>query len=175
MSKRIFLYITTWVLLITLMIIVLCCTITDSVIQFNETFKSSINSVIPEGWSFFTRSPREEMADIYRIGKNKKLEKVSFQCSASENYFGISRKSRRIGMEISIVASKLSDSLWIKNKNYNNNLLDSIPTNNVTVDKDVIFLTKGDYLIKAFLPIPWAWAKSTSTKPKERFIRIKII
>ncbi|MBK7885301.1 MAG: SdpA family antimicrobial peptide system protein [Chitinophagaceae bacterium] len=123
---------------------------------------------------FFTRSPREEMADIYIIQKDKSIKKLSSQCSAFSNLCGVSRKSRKIGMELSIVASKINDSLWLKQE-VSWEDIEKLPVTKITMDTDNKYLVKGDYIINAVLPIPWAWAKSKTTKPKTRIVRIQII
>ena len=172
--KKVIIYSTTWGLITILILLVVSSSIPESVIQLQPKNKEFFHLIFPEGWSFFTRSPREEMADIYAITENKKIKKLSSQCSAFNNLYGISRKSRKIGMELSIVASKINDSLWLK-KDIPIEDIDKLPINNIPMDPESKYLIKGDYIIKAELPIPWAWIQNKNTKSKTRIVRIKII
>lgn len=172
--KKVTFYISTWMLIAFIVFIVISSSIPESVIQLPPKTKEFVHLIFPEGWSFFTRSPREEMADIYLIEKNKNIKKLSSPCSAFGNLCGVSRKSRKIGMELSIIASKINDTLWLKQDIPFENI-GSLPITKISDDAENKYLTKGEYIIKAELPIPWAWTKSKSTKPKVRIIRIKII
>lgn len=174
-TVRLTIYAGVWALCLSAICLIIACTVRESVFVFGDNVKRVVNSFVPEGWSFFTRSPREEMADIYQI-TNHGLEKISMQCSSPRNLLGVSRKSRKIGMEISVVAARLQDSLWIKNKHVTDIAKPtSLKINEVHIDADMAYLKKGDYVIEAFLPIPWAWSKSTRTQTQSRIIRVRLI
>lgn len=117
-----------------------------------------IFTLAPQGWGFFTRSPRELQTLIY-IKKNAKYELVNKSGSDPEYLFGLSRYSRRKNIELGQIFSTLPDSIW-----------SVCPTREIfDCDSGKVFSVKnvyknsacfGDYLLILSEPIPWAWAKS---------------
>lgn len=61
--------------------------------------------LLPEGWSFFTRNPREEWLFAYTL-KNAKVEPILFKGSSSKNLFGFSKEFRIRNMEIHTILEK---------------------------------------------------------------------
>lgn len=173
--KNAILYLTTWLILGLFVLLILVSSLKESVIILPGKLKETINIFFPEGWSFFTRSPREEMAEIYEIKNNNTLTRISYQCSAPENLFGISKKSRKIGMELSIIATVINDSLWVNQGSSQINI-DALPITKIKINQDDIkIILKGNYIIKTKMPIPWAWSNNVYTKPKIRMVRIELI
>ena len=129
----------------------------------NDNFKKNISLIFPQGWGFFTKNPRDLVLEIYII-KNKKLYYIDVSNLSLKNKFGFSRSSRVIGYELSTIASKIQKNEWKEstNKDINNHINDKaiILQNNATFN----YLKKGEYLIKAFKPIPYAWSKSKQEK-----------
>src|SRR5690606_29470956 len=127
----------------------------------NVAIKQLFNLSAPEGWGFFTRSPREDIVDIYSI-EDDKLDKVMQKNGHYSNLFGISRKSRKIGMETSIILGKVSDSMWT-NKTDIGNI--EIPSKGYTVSNEFLhYLKSGDYVLVKRKTIPWAWRKNINEK-----------
>lgn len=133
--------------------------------------KVIFTSISAQGWGFFTRSPREPMVDIYKIDHGV-LSKISSKNSTLSNILGFSRKSRKIGMEISTVLMKTKKEKW--------NVVDApssfkIPESISKIDfTDLYFLTPGDYLLVKKTMIPWAWyGKKNNFIPYET-LRVQI-
>ncbi len=128
----------------------------------NHTFKMLFNLSVPEGWGFFTRSPREDIVDLYTIN-NGELKKVLHENGDMSNFFGSSRKSRKIGMETSIILSRIQDSLWHKQSD-----LEHIKIPEVVDDKidneNLFYLTNGDFVLIKRKTTPWAWKENINLK-----------
>ena len=123
----------------------------------NYAVKQLFNLSAPEGWGFFTRSPREEMVDVYAV-ENNKIKKFMQKNGHYSNFFGVSRLSRTIGMETSILLSKVNDSMWSDNVDISNI---KIPSQNYTLDNESLhFLKSGDYVFVKRKTVPWAWRKN---------------
>lgn len=124
----------------------------------NDSSKEFISKVFPQGWGFFTKDPQDFELSIYRI-KNNKLEPIKMSNQSLKNYFGFSRSARIIGYEMSTVVKELTTNNWIKNANGNiySHLNDS--TINIKSTHLFKYLTTGEYLIKLYKPIPYAWAQ----------------
>jgi|SRR5690554_1052686 antimicrobial peptide system SdpA family protein len=141
----------------------------------NKNIRQAINSLMPQGWGFFTKDPREFQYIFYEISDKEIIKKVTIKNNSFENSFGLSRKSRRIGMEQSIITSQIKDSLWTKHRNFE--ILQIPSENRVIIEnkKMINYIKKGDYVIIRKEIVPWAWINEVS-KDKEYYeiTRIKI-
>lgn len=127
----------------------------------SPTVKSLFNLSAPEGWGFFTRSPREEMVDIYEF-ENSKLETALHKNIHYSNFFGISRKSRKLAMEASIVMGKIKDSIWVSEVGIENL---KIPLRAYSVNSELLYhLNCGNYVFVKRKTVPWAWRKNINEK-----------
>ena len=140
--------------------------------------------IFPEGWSFFTRDPREEWIDAYSY-ENKLLQPVLYRCSDPENLFGLSKNFKVRNLEIHKMLERLSiqDSLWME---CNGNILDCI--SQLHQNDSLSFFTYvidnsletqllcGDVWVQKKVPVPWAWSKSRERIfMPSKLLRLKII
>ncbi|PWW20129.1 SdpA family antimicrobial peptide system protein [Chryseobacterium sp. AG844] len=132
-------------------------------VVLGEKLKMQISTLFPEGWSFFTRDPREPLLEVYKI-ENNKLLYIPLSNSSKENWFGFSRKSRVQGYEASIIVSEAPSKLWIENtgNNYENHINDVAFS--VKSKRSNNYFKKGLYLFILKKPIPWAWANEHQEK-----------
>ncbi|GAA0553438.1 SdpA family antimicrobial peptide system protein [Chitinophaga japonensis] len=115
-----------------------------------------LNSLLPEGWSFFTRNPREEMADIYRV-EGQYLVRITDCNSEPANFMGFSRKSRKAGMELSAIAGQVPARYW-----YKYHAVYADPGKDVCAiknRKDLHILSPGMYVVAIYPPVPWTYAR----------------
>lgn len=129
----------------------------------NDDLKEFTNKIFPQGWGFFTKNPQDFALNIYKINKGK-LELIDISNQSIRNNFGFSRRARMIGYEMSTVVEDIKVSDWIKNTDGNiySNLNDK--TININNKNYFSHLTKGEYLIKLYKPIPYAWSKMNQEK-----------
>lgn len=132
-------------------------------VVLSEKTKTQFYTLFPEGWSFFTRNPREPLLEVYKID-NGKLISMPLSNSSMINSFGFSRKSRVKGFEASTIISEIPSNLWKENKG--NNYIKDINDNfvNVKYKKSNHYFNKGKYLFVLKDPIPWAWASKSQDK-----------
>lgn len=159
-------------LLLSIVFIFLLTVFKNSVGQsaYGLSFKSKriINLMVPQGWGFFTRNPREPSLQVYDMNSGKP-EVMLTPNAGCEHFFGISRKNRRIGMEASTMVGGIPDSLWTKSK-------DSfvVPEKVIrvrrTVDADNLL---GMYVVVLEDKTPWAWARYPE-RHKNLFKSIKV-
>jgi antimicrobial peptide system SdpA family protein len=146
-----------------------------SELVMNRDVKFFISTIFPEGWGFFTKNPRDELLEVYKI-ENGKLIFFNFSNHTKKNCFGLSRSSRVIGYEASIILSSISRDDWKKSQTrvIKNHISDSIIQ--VKTDKNFHYITRGEYLFKIFKPVPYAWAK-LNQKSNNPFsvVKIKVI
>jgi len=121
-------------------------------------FKYIIISIFPESFAFFTKDPKDEQIVLYSVQRNN-IEKINLKTNSSYNFFGFSRKSRRLTYEIGILTKKIPDSLWneIKETTIKNIDFDTISDFLLEKDNNVQLFEKGKYVFYYYKPIPWEW------------------
>jgi antimicrobial peptide system SdpA family protein len=140
----------------------------------SEYQKNLISFFFPEGWGFFTKSPREdELLEIFKIEKSK-LIPVTISNTCPENLMGFSKKSRYIGAELGKVSFFIGKENWILIKGWSVN--DKLPSQKFKlaiphlISSQLLYFPKGEYLVVKHTTIPWAWA----TRNQENFHSYKI-
>lgn len=123
--------------------------------------------LVPQGWAFFTRSPREAQILLYEITSEGKLRKFPHKHSSYRNLFGINRKSSKLLTEIQGIKSKIPDSLFNNTKwNYQSSSTDltSITNQLYSIRNEVYSpIMCGKYALFFQKPIPWAWLESRNS------------
>lgn len=120
-------------------------------------------TLLPQGWSFFTRNPREENYYVYEYLNNEwKLYNVpNFHV---DNLFGIKRISRAMAMEIQSLVAQIPDSLWTSFSESSNHQVDTLNSFEV-VNYMKIRPFVGCVMIQKREPTPWAWVESNIRMP----------
>jgi antimicrobial peptide system SdpA family protein len=149
-----------------------------SAIPYNSTSVKAHNkdfllfrALLPEGFSFFTRNPREPL--VVLISKVNKQE-IELHNNSSKYLFGFERYPRAINLEMSIIWQSVKERKWFdcetgKSECFDENLIPSY-TIKSSFPKPIL---SGDYYLKLVEPIPWAWAKSF--KKSNRKMPCKVI
>lgn len=121
-----------------------------------ETF-----TFIPQGWAFFTRSPREAQVLLYNYS-NDKLVPVDHQHASFNNALGLNRKSTQIMSELQIIKAGLPDSAFITTEwNFQRNIYGEIPEQEVLVKNNMFSqILCGEYVLVFQEIVPWAWSGS---------------
>jgi len=156
-----------------LFLFVLIVNLGSTTIEIPYRSKTVFHSLSVQGWGFFTRNPREEVVDIFKIEEGR-LERMTVVNSSASNYFGMSRKSRKIGMEVSIILGKLKkkEAEWrrvIKNEPMSHSdLIVPLESSNLH------YLSKGEYLLTKRFTTPWAWYNKKSNFIPYEAVRVSI-
>jgi antimicrobial peptide system SdpA family protein len=142
----------------------------------NYKREMAVKSVVPEGWGFFTRSPREADIIIFqqRNGAWSKNEKTPL--AKASNIFGLDRKPRAQATEMAMLLQKLKPSDWI---HCEENFLECMKDSNngfITLENTVPNAVLRDTI--CFInrkPLPWAWHNiATVDQLPSSFVKIVI-
>lgn len=124
-------------------------------VSFQERYAASL--FLPEGWGFFTRSPRETKYVLYHASaQGQPAGLVTYRNSSAQNLFGFSRRSRRLNMEFCRFLPAIADGSWHKPG------VQPAVAGYATVAysaRHYLLLQPGTYIVKKFEPTPWAWLK----------------
>lgn len=134
-----------------------------SQLVLSEELKLATNTIFPQGWGFFTKNPQDFAINIYKI-ENKKLILIDIKNQSFKNRLGFSRSARIIGYEMSTVVSDIQNKDWVRNTD--GNIYSNIDDKIVDVENREYFnhLKKGEYLVKLYKPIPYAWSNDNQEK-----------
>ncbi|MBK8567073.1 MAG: SdpA family antimicrobial peptide system protein [Saprospiraceae bacterium] len=134
---------------------------------FHESQVAAFNlkNVMPQGWGFFTRNPREDNYFVFRLSPDGKQTPVLTYSNSLNNMFGIKRTSRIQSMEMGAIVQRLKEYDWFDCPLGNNLCQDDIaalcptPVLN-TCPKPTLC---GELFITLKEVVPWAWGSDYST------------
>ncbi|MDJ1473278.1 SdpA family antimicrobial peptide system protein [Cytophagaceae bacterium DM2B3-1] len=132
------------------------CYIDNSTLLSYE-FKKHFTYMVPQGWAFFTKDPKEALVEIYRLSPDNRLELVTYNNTSHLNYFGISRRSRAIAYQLSPLVSSIPREAWINgigelNVDKESKVFD------IKLKKKLTYFPAGVYVVYQYKPIPLEWA-----------------
>jgi antimicrobial peptide system SdpA family protein len=154
-------------ILIILLILFLFAAANKKSILFDDYEKNNIMSFFPQGWSFFTRDPREDLYVLFRVDSSK-ITKVNLISSSNEYFWGLSRKNRIIAYEMSLIQKdfKEKDFSYIKRGDFS-----SVSKTKFIPNLNLQTISNGTYIIEIYPPIPWAWLNLN----QEKYIESKCV
>lgn len=145
-------------------VITLCSS--ETVFKKSPT-KTFISGLIPQGWSFFTKDPREENLDVYGLEEDG-LRRYTLTNQSVRSYFGLSRNNRRLSFEASLLSATVNE--WrdttiaqIDDTTLKDLIDHSRATNQyqeVTAPSNVQHYASGFYILLLYKPIPYLYYKS---------------
>jgi len=128
-----------------------------------RNIRKKVSIFLPQGWNFFTKNPLEKVQRLYKINNGDTLQVVHSNFS-SNNFWGFSRRTRRINMEKEHL-------LYLANKTIKDTS-EIMKLNNIkpiVKDSTFIILESGRYLIEERPPISWSWSRHG----QDKFIKTK--
>jgi antimicrobial peptide system SdpA family protein len=131
-------------------------------LPFQRLVKTS--SFFPQGWKFFTRSPREDITDTYVKEDNNWVTTIHSN-SSPINFFGASRLSRAKSVESALLLQSAAENNidWVKCDDPLQICAEKVQSNGTVVNSSPIPYICGEVVFILQAPIPWAW--SMSKKP----------
>ncbi len=131
--------------------------ISNEIVYSNKKYKKTIAAIVPQGWGFFTKSPKEQTYVCYKFYKGAYVPVTLANFSAG-NLFGLSRKSRVVGYETSMLLEKIAGIPgWNNGKGEHHLLHKPAATYPLRIEKHLNHFENGKYLFIRYYTIPWAW------------------
>ncbi len=120
----------------------------------------------PQGWKFFTRSPREDWLLPFRRADDG-WQRASLGPNARfDAYFGISRAPRAQGIEIGLLLHDVEKGMWDKCTDDPVRCLERSPIKRTLRNKTPQPTLCGLIGFALQEQVPWAWAYSRATPPR---------
>jgi antimicrobial peptide system SdpA family protein len=131
----------------------------------NKVQAVQLGRFFPEGFSFFTRNPREPQAYLF---EGLSREKVIKPNNSSSYWFGIKRDGRAVNVELASILVALQSAEWYDCFEPEESCFDN---QNVPIfyieNENQNALICGDFFVKIAEPIPWAWADAFKSKGRQ--------
>jgi antimicrobial peptide system SdpA family protein len=146
-------------------------------IRYQFPNQKKVLSFIPQGWAFFTRSPREAQILVYQIENNKIKNLEISRHSSPMNYFGFNRKQTYKMNELQFIIDQFEPKDYTTiSWNYKEDLQGEIPTKLHRVSsifKHSLLKNKEILLVMQEI-VPWAWSSKSNLKMPAKAIKMYI-
>jgi antimicrobial peptide system SdpA family protein len=141
-------------------------------LPFESSIKTTLQAVVPEGWGFFTRDPREARLLPFLRTEGSWLGASEGPNGEPWNAFGFNRAARAQGVEMGLLETMVPNNAWKECSDEIPNCLDtaasSVQVSNPTPSPTLC----GDVGLAQREVVPWAWAAST---PDESQMPSKVV
>ena len=142
-------------------VIVICTSVGHTPFQLKSSDKIKAFQMLPQGWGFFTRDPREDKLFVYKMNGDR-LQKITQPNFSASNLLGLSRLGRMTQMQaINLILQHYPQFQECDEKDPLKCQLDSIYRVENTFEPELL---KGKYLIKKQPALPWAWSRNRKGK-----------
>ncbi|WP_157579243.1 SdpA family antimicrobial peptide system protein [Spirosoma montaniterrae] len=135
----------------------------DTPVRFSYEFQHNLRTLFPQGWAFFTKSPRDENIQLYRW-ENNRLILVDGQRQATfANLMGFRRSSRAMSVEYAYLLYNVPTTKWTRCETDPEAYIRSHKLTEVRVENNTPrpYLSGTYYLIQRGI-VPWAWSSQTN-------------
>jgi antimicrobial peptide system SdpA family protein len=141
----------------------------------------NVSRLLPQGWAFFTRDPREERLTAHRLRDDGQFELIGrTPHSRWVNAFGLNRSSRAEGVELALVLAgvqRLDASPWKSCEGSPAACARELVKNGWPHELNPVVprpLVCGGIILKLEAPVPWAWSKSPPPSWPSRLIAVRV-
>lgn len=124
------------------------------IVQYD--IRTKIMSSFPQGWGFFTKSPVDPMIVVYRQDSTKRT-RITYLNYSADNYWGFSKTSRAVGIEMAKILPLIPKSAW--RESHGVPRFSGIPTDTVKSVEHMRIFTPGVYIFHYYKIVEFAWTK----------------
>jgi len=128
-----------------------------NVIHLSKKTNEATFTIMPQGWGFFTRNPREPLIDMYKVTSTG-LIKVTNPNSSLEYFFGFNRGMRFSSTQIGYFVEQVPERLWLKFA-FPNDFFNMDETFFKLINDFSTPIHCGKYILTKTERVPWAWSQ----------------
>jgi antimicrobial peptide system SdpA family protein len=123
----------------------------------------SLNALLlaPQGWGFFTRSPREERQFVFGRGPDGWRPLLRVPHARLANTLGLNRKSRAQGVEMGLLLQEAPTNGWQACEDAVAACLNRLPRGQAARNVSPNPTLCGTVAVVLQEPVPWAWLPSS--------------
>ncbi|WP_157796308.1 SdpA family antimicrobial peptide system protein [Bacillus xiapuensis] len=123
-------------------------------LNIDKELKGVINEVLPQGWGFFSKSPREPDLNAVPLEEQEALQ---WPNNSLSNYLGISREGRAQGIELGSIIGAIDEESY---QNCENDVYSCFKTTETAINIENTNKNPsicGKWGVVNQEPVPWAW------------------
>ena len=99
-------------------------------LPFRQSVVEPVHAVLPQGWAFFTKSPRDPILTAYEFDEQGQAHRVPEISSPDyRNLFGVNRRGRAIGTELAHLLDMVPPDRWVECQPADDQCLSGLRTN----------------------------------------------
>lgn len=119
------------------------------------TLHTYLIKLMPQGWAFFTRSPRENQVLVYSY-EQEKLIPLNLRNASLSNWLGLLRYNRSVGADLDKLLAKVGKTQYLP---FVGDIKANIPETALPIpwDNDFTILQKGEYVVVQYQTLPFAF------------------
>lgn len=142
--------------------------------DYSKTTQRVMNTILPQGWGFFTRNPKETKYHLYSL-ENEVPKLLNKKNTSVPNLFGLSRKYRRLAYEFGKIYTSIKDEHWtgLGKAHYSELKFDNVDT--FYLDQSFFLIKEGRYRIVKYEIVPWAWANQKPEDKSRFYANVRIL
>jgi antimicrobial peptide system SdpA family protein len=155
-----------------LALFVLSGSVEDSPLRASARTRLNLLALCPQGWSFFTRDPREPVDRVYRR-QGTALAYSSVANGSLANLLGLRRAARAINVELAGLLAGVPEGRWRDCRQAVEKCVEPGADAIVVENRALVRSLCGELVIERRPPVPWAW--SGSPRPVDMPARILLL
>ncbi|AFR28182.1 hypothetical protein ARUE_c12620 [Arthrobacter sp. Rue61a] len=148
-------------------------------LPYFDQVKPNAVSAMPQGWAFFSKSPRDPSIAPYREDANGSFTSLSkLPTTRVENLFGVSREGRAQGVEVALISGGSDAGNWM---DCSSPVLQECAERVHDTPSSVVTNTVasptlcGDVVLVQTTPVPWSFRHQTSLREKvDKVIKLRV-
>ena len=118
---------------------------------------ANLRMFVPEGWGFFTKSPRERQYTVVRRSGDGWVPAQSMPVSNPANVFGLNRAVRGSGVELSTLLKDVPNDAWVECEDADEACLARVAAPTQIANASIRPTLCGELGVVMREPVPWAW------------------
>lgn len=134
----------------------------------------SIRAFAPQGWAFFTKSPRSETPTVYRLSTDSRWNDITAGPLAQPgNLMGFNRRARAQGTELAMLIAAAPQEAWRECEDTPTNCLSGVAVAGVIANRSNQHSVCGEVGIVVQQVLPWAWRDAPTVMPS-KVLRVRV-
>lgn len=134
----------------------------------------TVRALVPQGWAFFTKSPRSRSAEVFRHRPDGGWRDITAGTRARpRSLMGLDRTGRAQGTEVAMLIAVVPERSWRDCERRPTDCLAEAPVAHTIVNRSTHHSVCGEVGIVLQDVLPWAWRDLPTTMPS-KVLRVRV-
>lgn len=128
----------------------------------------SVSTILPEGWAFFTKSPRSESLMVFQRTPDGDWEDITNLAQPGpRGLMGLNRRDRSQGTELALLLAGLDQEDWQACEREPTACLSTLTDSDHLVNRSTHHSVCGEVGFVLWEVLPWAWRDAPTVMPSK--------